>query len=270
MRRLKNPVASALLFLGTAVAVEGMSERRSAAAVAPPPVVPSLGFTENYKAGLKSTPAGGLAVETERLIINACIPFSSTDPAFTTASVFHLNMGRFVFNGTLGDDQRYVSGKKSARLVVASEEVCDDNGLQCRSRVYATATLKWIVGKRGKPSKVLVKVSGVRANFQDVVGAPGLDFSVLAPALWTNQLTDLEGGASADPRPLSSYFSVDSVVTLGTLSHAYFVTYTGESKPKVKTVREVVDYDPDTLRPIYGPATHFLANVSIVGTGALK
>jgi hypothetical protein len=249
-----------------------MSERpRADAAPAPAPVVPTLTFTEKYRAALKNTRAGGIAVETERLLIGACIPYSTDDPAFTTASAFHLNVGRFVFAGTLGGDPRWAPGRKSARFVVSDENVCpDDPALSCRTRVYSTATLKFVVGKRGRPNKVLVKISGTRANFQDVVGSPELDFSVVAPAIWTSDLTALEGGASAAPRELASGFSVESVVSLGTLSNTFDVAYAGTSKPKVKTLREVVDYDPDTLQPIYGRETHFLADMSIVGTGTLK
>jgi hypothetical protein len=233
-------------------------------------VVPSLTFTEVYRAALKITRAGGIAVETERLLISACIPYLITDPPFTAASPLHVNVGRFTFDGTLGADPRFKPGRKSARIPVSVEETCDDLGTHCRTRAYANATLKWVAGRKGQPNKVLVKITGVRANFQDVVGAPELDFSVVAPGLWTTQLIELEGGASAEPRELSSGFSVDSVVTLGTLSHTYGVEYAGVSKPKVKTVREIVDYDPVTFRPIYGAETHFLADMSLAGTGTLK
>jgi hypothetical protein len=271
MQRLKHPTATVLLFLGAAVAVEGISARPDAvAASAPPVVVPALGFTETYKAALKNTPAGGIAVETEHLLINATVPYSITDPAFTTQSPFHLNVGRFVFDGKLGDDPHYANGKKSARLVVSKEDTLDDLGHVVRTRVYATATLKWVVGRKGKPSKVLVKVTGARGNFQDVVGDPNLDFSVVTPGLWLPRLLDLEGGASADPTPVAGSFSVDAVVTVGTLSNAFAVTYAGTSNPKVKTIREIVDYDPDTDKPIYGQEKHFLADMKVDGTATLK
>jgi len=270
MRRLKHPVLSVLLFLGAAVVVEGMSARPNAeAARAPAPVVPTLTFTETYRAVLHNTRAGGIAVETERLLINATIPYAVTDPPFTPASALHVNIGRFKFDGALGGDPQYVSGKRSARIPVSVEEYFDDLG-RSRTRAYAIATLKFVPGRRGQPNRVLLKIAGVRANFQDVVGSPESDFSIVAPALWTTRLLDLEGGGGTESRALSSGFSVDSVVTLGTLSNTFVATYTGTSKPKVKTIREIVDYDPETFRPIYGPETHFLADVSLAGTGTLK
>jgi len=265
MNIVSRRAASALLSLGAFAAIVAAPTPRAVAAAKGPP---TLTFTESYRSTLTRTFGYLGTVETERLTITACLPYDgAADAALPADTAVHVNVGRFSFDGTLGQDPKYVPGKRtSARLVVSSERVCDDLGMNCRTRVYATATIKWIAGRGGKPGKVLLKISGVRGRYAEVSGDPVLDFSIVAASVGANEMIAFDGGGAVAPSTFFGSIATDSVVRFGDSTATFETTYSGASRPGVRRQRVFVDYD-DFGVPIIDVVTAYLVNLAVKGTG---
>jgi hypothetical protein len=264
----RSRVTTALLFLVACAAGAAATAPLAEAAAKGPP---TLSFTESYRGALTRSFGYLGTAETERCAITATLPYSgSPDDVLQAFTPVHVGVGRLSFDGTLGDDPKYVPGlSTSARLVVSSERICDDLGENCRTRVYATATIRWIAGRGGRPGKVLIRVSGVRGRYAEISGEPGTDFSILAASIGANEMIAFDGGGSASPSAIGGTFAGDSVVRFGDTTATFETSYSGTSRPGVRRQRVFVEFDEDGL-PIIDVFSVYLVNVSLRGAGELK